>query len=1054
MAKKTTKANTGLSLTRNGAKFTLGTWKIKAKDVDWQKVRYRTFDGVSWSDWIQKKVGKKKTSFSFELDPTASITRVQAQTKTDRDGKDYKPSAWDSASAVFEVTPPPNPVLLVSNDSANKTTFSWTINASDTDSAWFYRCYYRTKCTETPDSDADWSDWTYAADASYEYTDNTLNRTRIFQIKAVGPGGESEIQTERHVIGLSPVATWSESTEQTGGGLEYAVTYTDRSSYYEMTYNVNLSASRYTADSIVPQYYIGMPDANMNCPSGANWVDGSTYNYAEGRTNYPLAITTGDVVDEDECLWARVKTEHDGAESYSDAYRVITGKLKAPTATVSMGTPTASGFSVTINVTDDGTDVPGAYKQVYLERYSVAGIENYILIGTIANGAASATINSSLDITGESGYAIHIRNVTSDGVSMRSGFYSYATSMPTAPTLSEVRPTNAAGKVWLSWVNNWSDATGVIITWAQDPDDWMSNQEPESYEITELASGWYITGLETGVTWYFRVRSVMYEDESETLSPWSDILSIDLSSAPAVPVLYLSDEAIPEDGMVTAYWSYVTTDGTSQVAGNIVRAYNSGGAWTYSDPIISVTSAQHVDIYAEEQGWTDGTTVYLALQTRSGSGGTSEYSTPVQLAIAAKPTVTVTTNSLKSTDTVTEYFYGDTSTTAFLCAYDLTAAPTVTVDGETVTATYSGDTVTLPAAPAEGSEIKIVYTTADYKALDTMPLTATVTTTNAATITTAIERDGAYPMERPDGKITDGADGETIYVRTLPAAATNSISIHVGDLIGRLDDGAFYKLIFTAEDAYGQSVQAEPIRFKVHWAHQAWEPTAHFKTDFERYAARILPIAGAEYVSGDTCDIYRIGIDGPELIYSGAEFGTEYVDPYPAFGPASGYKVVTVTATKDYITEDDMFAEYDSSEEGGYPQLDPGTLVIDFEGDRAELPYNITMDNTWEKDFQRTVYLGGHVVGDHNKAVTRDMNASSVLVRGDTDGVAELMRALAQFAGICHVRTPEGSSFAADVQVSEAMSFDTKKIDYRLTIKAVDTVGFDGMTYSDWRETL
>ena len=178
------------------------------------------------------------------------------------------------------------------------------------------------------------------------------------------------------------------------------------------------------------------------------------------------------------------------------------------------------------------------------------------------------------------------------------------------------------------------------------------------------------------------------------------------------------------------------------------------------------------------------------------------------------------------------------------------------------------------------------------------------------------------------------------------------------------------------------------------------------------------------------------------------------MDPYPAFGQASGYKVVTVTATKDYITEEDMFAEYDSTEEGGYPQLDPGTLVIDFADDRAELPYNISLDNAWEKDFQRTVYLGGHVAGDHNKAVTRDLSATSVLVRGDTDGVAELMRALAQFAGICHVRTPEGSSFAADVQVSEAMSFDSKKTDYRLTIKAVDTVGFDGMTYSEWRETL
>ena len=178
------------------------------------------------------------------------------------------------------------------------------------------------------------------------------------------------------------------------------------------------------------------------------------------------------------------------------------------------------------------------------------------------------------------------------------------------------------------------------------------------------------------------------------------------------------------------------------------------------------------------------------------------------------------------------------------------------------------------------------------------------------------------------------------------------------------------------------------------------------------------------------------------------------MDPYPAFGPESGYKVVTVTENDDYITEDDEFAEYDTTEEGGYPQLNPGTIVIDFDQNRVELPYNIQLANSWEKDFKRTAYLGGHVTGDHNKAVTRNLTGNTVLVRGDDADVAMQMRALGRFAGLCHVRTPEGSSFTADVQVSETQAFDTLKIDYNLTIQKVDTVGFDGMTYQEWRTTL
>jgi len=60
------------------------------------------------------------------------------------------------------------------------------------------------------------------------------------------------------------------------------------------------------------------------------------------------------------------------------------------------------------------------------------------------------------------------------------------------------------------------------------------------------------------------------------------------------------------------------------------------------------------------------------------------------------------------------------------------------------------------------------------------------------------------------------------------------------------------------------------------------------------------------------------------------------------------------------------------------------------------------------------------------------------------------MRALARHAGLCHVRTPEGSSFTASVQVSEDRGYDSATIDYNLTIQVVDTVGFDGMTYAEW----
>ena len=378
----------------------------------------------------------------------------------------------------------------------------------------------------------------------------------------------------------------------------------------------------------------------------------------------------------------------------------------------------------------------------------------------------------------------------------------------------------------------------------------------------------------------------------------------------------------------------------------------------------------------------------------------------------------------------------------------------MTVGGTAATVSgYSGDTVTLTSAPADGAEVAITYTTTDNRILGDLPLSVTVSTTGATSLTVAIERAVTYPLERPDGTVTDGAAGETIYVSSITAEPTNTISIGIDDLIGRLDDGAWYYLVATASNHYGHSAE-EQILFKVHWAHQAWKPEATFITDPENYIARITPVAGEDFETGDTCDIYRLGIDSPELIISGGTFGTEYVDPYPAFGASSGYKVVTVTANGDYITEDDMFAEYDSTveEDAEYTQLDPKSIVIDFAGERVELPYNMTLGNSWAKDFERTQYLGGHVAGDHNKAVVRDLSAATVLTVTRNYVDTETMRSLAEYAGLCHVRTPEGSSFTADVQVSEDREYGSPIVSYSLTIKKVDTVGYDGLTYEEWSE--
>ena len=170
------------------------------------------------------------------------------------------------------------------------------------------------------------------------------------------------------------------------------------------------------------------------------------------------------------------------------------------------------------------------------------------------------------------------------------------------------------------------------------------------------------------------------------------------------------------------------------------------------------------------------------------------------------------------------------------------------------------------------------------------------------------------------------------------------------------------------------------------------------------------------------------------------------MDPYPTIGEHGGYRFVFVTANGDYITSTNVLAWVDV--EGGVDTL---STIIDFDGERIEIEYDMSISHSWEKDFTETTYLGGSVQGDWNLAVHRTTSVNGDFVTEDAALIAA-MRRLAAYPGICHVRTVDGSSFAADVQVSESGSYERagKIAAFSLEIKQVDTQSLDGMLQTEW----
>ena len=302
-----------------------------------------------------------------------------------------------------------------------------------------------------------------------------------------------------------------------------------------------------------------------------------------------------------------------------------------------------------------------------------------------------------------------------------------------------------------------------------------------------------------------------------------------------------------------------------------------------------------------------------------------------------------------------------------------------------------------------------------------------------------IIRVGSYVAGRPDESRSDGFDGETIFTKAYTGNVTDE-TITIDDLIGKLDEGCDYKLEIVISDNLGQTTVDE-TKFTVEWDHQPEIPSA--TVVIEDRICKITPIAPESAVSSDTCDIYRLSKDKPVLIVKGAVYGETYVDPYPASG--GGYRVVDITANGDYIGE--IYPAWADYEHG----LTFADMIFESDGYEISLPYNITLQSEWKKDFERTVYLNGQTQGDWNPGVTRDSTYTTVIQKGDGE-MMSLIRNLAELSGICHVRTPEGSSYAANVNVTESGSYDSIFISYNISVQRVDPEGLDGMTLEDWEE--
>lgn len=945
------------------------------------------------------------------------------------------------------------------------------------------------------------------------FVGSNYSYTRWFRVRSVGPAGVSAWRYAYHTYALPRQAhsISASLTRKSGAGYMCTARWIAPDSFM------------YPCETATVEYSIAKPETSIttsgtkkvtswSCPDGASWTKANTVSDTGGQD--ALTFSIGRNLGEDEVMYVRVTTKHDDHEIESGPVLATGAVGYLPKATRPTITPNPDTHKVNVAATNE-SDLDAPFIAIYYRKASTPN--KYQVVGILPKGQSSVTCQC--PNWGDEEFNIGLQTILGDytpATPSISGVTPYKISnikmkaseiqwdegrVPMPPKNVELSSPDPS-TIRVLWTWSWPEANQTELSWADHEDAWESTDEPSHYTVNDLFAGrWNISGLGVG-TWYVRARHIKDDGDSKLIGIWSSSKEIKLSSAPAIPSLILSDGVVTPDGEVTCYWAYVSTDGTAQQQADICEAtYDSStGTYTYGDPFAKTQTAQHLTISVAQQGWQAGETHYLAVRVISASGEESQgWSTPVALKIANAISCEITESSLVHQSIPMDL-------------YNLTVDTEIDPDKTYYTrsgeeGSYVYTEVASPVVEDIGTYYEQVIK--EIEALTELPFEVTVAGAGIGSTTVlTIERAAAFHMKRPDENDIDGFEGETIYIQAFEN--DGRFTIDKEDLIGYLDDRAQYRLIATVKDSLGQVAETQ-IDFEVHWTHQAVVPYGIVEIDEDYDVAVLTPllISGYQLTSdtvidedktyyvkviaedeeeprydrvlepvleelatyyeaveaaapeGDVCDIYRLSVDKPELVYENAKFGERYVDPYPTIGSYGGYRFVYKTYNGDYTTEDNHIAWHNTPDTDN-EILDARTAIINYGGDRVSLPYNLSLSNRWAKDFQQTSYLGGHIQGDWNPAVNRTGTISTVGIVNPEIGsdedieVIEAIRRLAVYPGICHVRTPDGSTFAANVNVSE--NRDQSKINqlasYSLEITKIDSQGLDGMTYDDWLDLI